>query len=277
MCLFLLIPLVSHLSGPTGWFAGWSTNLCFAAEAPASQASPLPGNHRLDDVAAGQVLLAELGCARCHAGLPTQSVATKQAPHLTEVGSRVSPEYLQRYLADPTAVHRGTTMPDVLGERSPEERQVIATALTHFLISLGNESFRSEVGETADRDRGRRLYHTVGCVACHPARDPAPQAGAQPNTPRPDPDTPDETEEPEEDALPTQPTFRPIALGLKHILTKYSETSLAAFLHEPLAVRPSGRMPDLKLTTEESRAIAQYLLGDEPPRVAPLKIGRAHV
>ena len=142
VCLFLLIPLVSHLSGPTGWFAGWSTNLCFAAEAPASQASPLPGNHRLDDVAAGQVLLAELGCARCHAGLPTQSVATKQAPHLTEVGSRVSPEYLQRYLADPTAVHRGTTMPDVLGERSPEERQVIATALTHFLISLGNESFQ---------------------------------------------------------------------------------------------------------------------------------------
>jgi mono/diheme cytochrome c family protein len=277
VCLVLLIPLVSHLSGPTGWFAGWNTSPCFATDAPTPQASPLPGNHRLDDVAAGQVLLAELACARCHAGLPTQSVATKQAPNLAEVGSRVSPEYLRRYLADPTAVHRGTTMPDVLGERSPEERQVIATALTHFLISRGNESFRSEAGEATDRDRGRRLYHTVGCVACHDAREPAPNAGAQPKTPRPDPDTPDETEEPEDDALSTQPTFRPIALGLEHILTKYSESSLTTFLHEPLAVRPSGRMPDLKLTTEESRAIAQYLLGDDPPRVAALATDPRHV
>jgi mono/diheme cytochrome c family protein len=259
-------------------WGGWFDTPCLAADAPAPEASPLPGNHRLDQVAAGQVLLAELGCAHCHSGLPAQALAPKRGPNLAEVGSRVSPEYLQRYLADPTAVHRGTSMPDVLGARTPAERQAIATALTHFLIARGNESFRSEAGETADRDLGRRLYHTVGCVACHGARDPAPQAGAQPATPRPEPaagDQPHNADDGEdEDGPPTQRVFRPIALGLEHILTKYSETSLTEFLHEPLAVRSSGRMPDLKLTTDESRALAQYLLGADPPPatrpVAPL-------
>ena len=250
------------------WIDGFRVMAAQPASAPTSEFSPLPGNHRLDQVAAGQVLLAELGCAHCHTGLPAQSLTPKRAPNLAEVGSRVSPEYLQRYLADPTAVHRGTSMPDVLGERSQEERQAIATSLTHFLIARGTATFRGETAEAPDRDLGRRLYHTVGCVACHGPREPAPLAGAQPATPRPDPagsDEPDDEED--EDAPPTQRAFRPIALGLAHIPTKYSETSLAGFLHEPLAVRPSGRMPDLKLTTDESRAIAQYLLGADPPPV----------
>ena len=226
--------------------------------------SPLPGNHRLDDVAAGQVLLAELGCAHCHTGLPPQSLAPKQAPRLDEVGSRVSPDYLRRYLADPTMVHRGTTMPDVLGQRSPDERRAIATALTHFLIARQKHSPSPPVGEAGDRDEGRRLYHTVGCVACHGPRDLVP-ASTPPVQARPEAD--DESDEARSDnddeVEPVQRSFRPIAIRLDHIPTKYSAASLAGFLHEPLAVRPSGRMPDLKLTTREARAIADYLLGPD--------------
>ncbi len=253
------------------------------ASAPAGEDSPLPGNHRLDDVAAGQVLLGELGCAHCHTGLPAQALAPKRAPNLAEVGSRVSPEFLQRYLADPTDVHRGTTMPDVWGRRTPAQRQEIAIALTHYLVSQSRGTFTPEATDGRTIDQGRRLYHTVGCVACHGPRDDAGNPGttpaanenksdAKPDSAQPDPAQPydEETDAEEADPAPSQRAFRPIALSLAHVPTKYSVASLAGFLHEPLAVRPSGRMPEVKLTTDESRAIAQYLLGAEPPQVAPL-------
>ena len=37
---------------------------------------------------------------------------------------------------------------------------------------------------------------------------------------------------------------------------KYTRDSLAAFLKNPLAVRPGGRMPSLNLNDQESRDIA---------------------
>ncbi|MFN6103990.1 MAG: hypothetical protein ACK5EA_06015, partial [Planctomycetaceae bacterium] len=210
--------------------------------------SSLPGNHRLDDVAAGQVLLGELGCAHCHTGLPTQALAPKRAPNLAEVGSRVSPEFLQRYLADPTDVHRGTTMPDLLGERTAAERQTVAVALTHYLVAQSRGTFTSEGTDAGTIDQGRRLYHTVGCVACHGPRDPVGDPRASPATnennsdAKPDPAQPDaaqpddeEADAEEADQAPTQRAFRPIALSLTHVATKYSVASLAGFLHDPLA------------------------------------------
>ena len=39
----------------------------------------------------------------------------------------------------------------------------------------------------------------------------------------------------------------------------------------PLRVRPSGRMPDMKLTRAEAKAIAGYLLGEVQPKATPLQ------
>ncbi len=56
---------------------------------------------------------------------------------------------------------------------------------------------------------------------------------------------------------------KPIAVPLAHVASKYSVKSLSEFLFQPLRVRSSGRMPDLKLTPAESMAIAGYLIGEE--------------
>ena len=42
--------------------------------------------------------------------------------------------------------------------------------------------------------------------------------------------------------------------------SKYDRRSLTFFLMDPLRIRPSGRMPRLKLSTEESADLAAYLL-----------------
>ncbi|MEY3534766.1 MAG: hypothetical protein RLZZ582_342, partial [Verrucomicrobiota bacterium] len=65
----------------------------------------------LDPELRGQVLIEELNCVACHAGEGSLKARSKQAPRLSEVGSRVNPAYLERYIADPHGTRSGTTMP----------------------------------------------------------------------------------------------------------------------------------------------------------------------
>lgn len=217
----------------------------------------LPGNHPLTQGETGDLLVAELRCAACHEGVSRDPRFEKAAPDLTAVGTRVAPEFLRRFLASPASAHPGTTMPDVLAMHPEADRERIAEALTHFLVAQSKGSVAAARSEPVDRDAGKLLYHSVGCVACHGPKEvleAASRAGTS--------DDEDEDEEDEEDGEPEREPIAPIAIPLGHVPAKYTAASLGAFLFQPLKVRSSGRMPDMKLTPEESRAIATYLVGD---------------
>lgn len=219
-----------------------SLPLALAALATAAVAEPrqdrapvvpgLQGSHGLDRVGVGEVLFDELRCGSCHAS----EQAPPPAPKLDEVAVRTKGlAWLERYLADPAATHPGSKMPSVLPDQGREQ---IATELAHYLLSRATtERPAPERSEEADRAEGERLFHSVGCVACHDARVPALEGGS-----------------------PPQP--RPGAVPLDHVGQKYDLGPLAAFLFQPLHSRPSGRMPDLQLKRGEARAIASYLLGE---------------
>lgn len=215
----------------------------------------LPGNHPLTESQAGDVLIADLRCAACHAGVERKSVVEKSAPDLTAAGSRISPEYLRKFLADPASAHPGTTMPDVLAARSKAEREQIAEALTHFLVAQSKSPFVVNRPATDDRELGKSLFHSVGCVACHGPKEVLADAL---------PLKPNEEEEDEDPQIKARKAIKPIAVPLGHVAGKYSVKSLSEFLFQPLRVRASGRMPDLKLTPAESLAIASYLVAEQP-------------
>ncbi len=177
-----------------------------------------------EDVA-GVVALGEKNCVACHAPSESQAkwISPAAAPRLADVGSRVSAEWLQRYLASPQAMLPGTTMPDLLHGDAGQ-----AEALTHYLVSLGKPAFRRVMPDRAAVARGESLYHRVGCVACH-----APQNGA---------------------AIP------PDSVSLPVMVDKWAFDGLKKFLLDPLATRPSGRMPAMHLTEGEAADVAHYLL-----------------
>jgi mono/diheme cytochrome c family protein len=181
----------------------------------------------------GQLLFGELNCVACHAaeGPAATTVAAKKAPLLDNVGKRVRPEFLREFLLDPQAAKPGTTMPHVLASGSDAERSAQAESLVHFLSLTG--ALVEGAATPQSVKRGEQLFHQVGCLACHDRQT----AGAE--------------------SLPDS-----VPLGT--LSKKYSLPSLQQFLAEPLAVRPSGRMPHLNLTSEESRDIAAYLLRDLP-------------
>lgn len=187
----------------------------------------LQGKHPLDAAGRGKVLLSELRCGACHEGIEGPM---KQAPDLREAGSRLSGDYLRRFLSAPHATHSGTTMPDVLGGLSDEEKAKVSESISHYLGSLVSD--QKPVALKGEAKLGHEIYHEVGCVACHSPRD--------------------------ENGNPLKSGG---VVSLAHVGKKYHEGELARFLLDPLAVRPSGRMPNLKLTSGEAAALEAFLGG----------------
>ncbi len=133
-------------------------------------------------------------------------------------------------------------MPDLLSAETQTQRNNIASALTHFLIAQTPRQIQSEAIREKEATAGKRLFHSVGCVACHSPRDESGKV---------------ETHEG--------------VVELGHVSAKYSVSSLGEFLFQPMKARPAGRMPDMKLTPIEAKAIASYLIGKGETSAKPLQ------
>jgi len=193
--------------------------------------------------------LGELNCMACHAGSNQAAgrITSRQSPILGEAGLALTPHYLRAYLADPHATKPGNTMPDVLGGLPADERAQVVDALTHFLVKAAGETTAEDTSvDTHQIQVGQRLFHEVGCVACH-----APQAA---------PVVPGAST-----ASPSQ-EWKKLAnesVPMSDLASKTTVASLARFLVDPLSSRPSGRMPSFGLTGGEASALAMYLVRDQ--------------
>jgi len=213
-------------------------------------------------VDAGELLLSELNCVACHQASETikARLAARQAPRLGEAGLRITPQFLRVWLSDPRLEKPGTTMPNLLHGLADAERGETVEALVHFLVSLDPPASVEAIG--ADQFKmhlGRRLYHEVGCVACH-----APQESliALRTTAA---STAAEAELKRQQAELAK--LADVSVPVGNLAKKFSVPELAKLLADPLKVRPSGRMPSLNLSESEATAIAMYLLRDQAPAI----------
>jgi mono/diheme cytochrome c family protein len=206
----------------------------YAADTANSPTAPVvPGFTRQSsaDPERGRLLLGELNCVRCHKADDRQKshLTAKEPPILDQIGGRVRPEYLRKYLSDPQAAKPGTMMPNILAGMEEEQKKQSVEALVHLLASTG--TVRNERPDRRLVGEGRELYNRVGCVACHGSRDAAGEPGK------------------------TTPNCVPLG----DLKGKYTIGSLRAFLENPHQSRPSGRMPGL-LNGPEAQRVANYLM-----------------
>ena len=220
----------------------------------------------LDRAEAGRLLLGELGCTSCHAP-GTTGPHPKRGPRLEGAGRRLQAKWLSRFLSDPAGTQPGTTMPDVLHGVSGKQKTEMIAALSAFLASLREDFAKLKSTATrpvaprfhdkGDPSRGNRLFHQVGCVACH-----QPDAAY---TVRPQPTSelekllsqldPEELKE-----LGLGAAARPFP-SVPHgdLANKYTRQGLAHFLIAPESMRPGGRMPSLKLVPDEAADLVAFL------------------
>ena len=201
-----------------------------------SMAAAAGSEQALDVTARGELLLGELNCLSCHGASSAvqERVPTKTAPDLSNVGSRVSPQYLMEYLSDPHGVKPGATMPDIFHASEARPKAGAVEFLTQYLVSLGGPlEVGKQSGTAAIAEKGARLFHSVGCVACHAPQD---KEGLEINTP---------------------------VVPLGNLAKKTTLSALTEFLLDPLKTRHSGRMPNLWLKEDEAEAISTYLLRDQ--------------
>ena len=203
----------------------------------------------LDPRLNGIALMDQHGCGNCHGGGLQSLLPPKQGPSLTEAAARIDPQYLERFIANPHVVKPGTSMPDAIAQLDQPTRAQAAKAITRYLVSVASQPFQRQALDAGTAERGRTLFQEIGCVACHSPRD----------------DTGKETL-----------AESSVALGdLRH---KYNLDGLSAFLENPHSIRPSGRMPNLKLTHWEAIDLANYLLAGSdtsPTAVAATPADRA--
>lgn len=220
---------------------------------------------------AGRLLLSELSCTACHT-TRSADLQPKRGPNLDGVGNRLQPDWVRRYLESPSTAHPGTTMPDVLVGLDDDNRREVLATIPAFLATLvesfpelkagGANPLPHEFWWKGDVDRGRELYHRVGCVACH-----EPEAGHAGGEAEPSAfdQLLDQLDPEELAALGLTSMARPVpSVPHENLSAKYTRRGLVHFLLDPTAVRPSGRMPNLRLEPMEASDLAAYLMRDPP-------------
>lgn len=196
-------------------------------------------NAGLDARIAYEALIEKKGCLNCHAS-DDASAMQRPAPKLDQVRQRAGSAWIRDWIASPQTVRPGADMPQVVFG-SAEEVDEQATALTRFLESLSDAPEPSSAAtEPEVLQRGRDLYHAVGCVACHGALISIADLLDDEYSSR---------------DLPQGPAIAPFGA----LEGKWRPAALSAFLQDPLTTHPDGRMPSMHLSAEEADSIANYL------------------
>lgn len=178
----------------------------------------------------GELLISSLACDACHSGDTFGGLATKRGPNLSDVGSRVRIDAIHAMIANPHETKTGTSMPDPWTGLTTQQRDERSAAITSFLVQAG-ANVHDQTASEKTVVAGRKLYHSIGCIACHESFD----------------------------ATKT-PSSTTVQLG--QLAKKYSLTSLSSFLQNPHDVRSGLRMPALTGSVDEARKIAAFLLRD---------------
>jgi mono/diheme cytochrome c family protein len=193
------------------------------------------------DTTAGASLYGESFCASCHAvqNAAGRMVGGDVGPELTNVGTKVNPEWLEAWLRNPAAYDPNTKMPHY---RFTEPQ---IKTLAGFLEAKTNPDLLANVHlSAATREQvahGEKLVNEYGCASCHEIN----------GVKKPDNFAPDLSH-----VGSRSLAVLVFAAGVRHTLPDY----IAAKIHNPRAFGPSLKMPQFALTQPQIDALTTALL-----------------
>jgi mono/diheme cytochrome c family protein len=209
-------------------------------------------------IARGEKLFVDLGCHGCHLAegyeeLSKEGGTSAIGPSLRRIAAKVEPGWLVRWITNPHEYRPRTRMPSFLFTQY-EAQKDYPTQIAAYLLSTSKAPSDEWLGghgpvvvDPALAERGRALMDEVGCRACHALApdEMAGQLGAN----------------------------KDVAPNLSQIAEKTEARWLFHWIKNPRGYSHVARMPSLRLSDEEARAITAYLvtLGTPQPADADLQ------
>ncbi len=180
----------------------------------------------------GRRIAVEFGCTGCHK-IEGFERAWKVGPNLEHAESKLTKEWIVRWLQDPKAFRPAARMPKIFhlsNTSSPEEKEKSFAAIegvASYLLHHSKPFELTKVSEKGDPKEGERLVKEIGCLGCHSIGD----FGVN--------------------------HFAPNLSGLG---SKTTADWIYTWLKNPKHYNPETQMPHLRLSNEEAADITRYLL-----------------
>jgi mono/diheme cytochrome c family protein len=208
-----------------------------------------------DQIAHGEKLFVQLGCHGCHLAegyedLSKDNGISTIGPSLRRIGAKVDRAWLVRWISNPHEFRPRTRMPNF--QFSEDQAVQIAAYVLAQSKAPGDEWLADHPAPALPpasdlAARGKDLVDSIGCRACH-ALSPdevASQLGAN----------------------------KDIAPNLSHIAEKTGPQWIYNWIKNPRGYSAVARMPSLRLSDDEAKAITAYLvtLGEKKPGPADLE------
>ena len=188
----------------------------------------------------GTQLIERYGCFGCHKIKGWENLR-KVGPDLTKIVSKTNEEWIYRWIKEPRAF-RPTRMPQIwdvrLDETAAEKARndVEANAVAAFLAAkAAKQEFPAPPSGTSEN--GKKLFETVGCLACHRIGDD--RLGVE--------------------AIDAA-SFRTHGPNLDGTGSKVNAGWLYAWVRNPKGYWHETKMPNLRLTEKEAADITAYLM-----------------
>ena len=205
------------------------------------------------------------GCHACHKINNWRfSDLQKPGPSLEGIAEKTTPEWVMRWLAEPSRFRPTTRMPSFFYQRNMVDSRLPAAereqnirfqdaeihAITTYLFAKStNRQWSAPQG--GDAARGKELVETIGCMGCHIAQDTVKdeKTGAVRVAKRDD-----------------FPLERHFGFNLTGVGTKTNPNWVFNWVKNPKAYDPFAPMPSLRLSDQEASDITAYLMLLQKPR-----------
>lgn len=205
--------------------------------------SSVQGMNGADVAARGEWLFREMGCHGCHLVDGFEHL-DKAGPSLRRIAAKASPEWLVDWIEAPHSFRPRTRMPEFFLERDEAEAvtaYLLDSSLADSLEWIASHPAPPGTADAALVDDGKRFAESLGCLGCHglSADGYASQVAGGKDT----------------------------APNLARIAEKTDARWIYNWIKDPRSYSETARMPHLRLTDREARAITAYLLtlSEQPP------------
>lgn len=189
----------------------------------------VPGADKLNR---GRRLASELGCVNCHKITGFED-HWKVGPDLQNVKSKLTEDWIARWVNDPKSFREHTKMPRVFNlsnTSTPEDKDrndVAIASIASYLIKHSETIELAKPAKAGNVVNGEKLVKDLGCLGCHAA------AGVN------------------------AANYGPELTGLG---SKVTSEWLYTWLKNPHQYSKDTRMPNLRLSDDEASDITAYLL-----------------